>query len=97
MTDSPLSKCPYDEYMERAISPLEEWTRYVQAFRAKVAEHKMRHIVSPRASIAGGKLLAQGMSAKRVADLVLFKSMTDADRSKMPKVPNIKFKKAESV
>ncbi len=88
---------PYDEDMERAISPLEEWTRYVQTFRAKVAEHKMRHIVSPRASIAGGKLLAQGMTAKRVADLVLFKSMTDADRSKMPKVPNIKFKKAESV
>ena len=88
---------PYDEDMERAISPLEEWTRYVQTFRAKVAEHKMRHIVSPRASIAGGKLLAQGMSAKRVADLVLFKSMTDADRAKMPKVPNIKFKQAEAV
>jgi hypothetical protein len=53
--------------------------------------------VSPRASIAGGKLLAQGMNAKRVADLVLFKSMTDADRAKMPEVPNIKFKKAEAV
>lgn len=88
---------PYDEDMERAISPLEEWTRYVQTFRAKVIEHKMRHIVSPRASIAGGKLLAQGMNAKRVADLLLFKSMTDADRAKMPKVPNIKFKQAEAV
>lgn len=82
----------YDEELELAISPCEAWTKYVQQVRAKVSEHKMRHVVSPRASIRGGKLLAQGMDAKRVAELVIFKSMTDADRSKLPKVPNIKFK-----
>jgi MoxR-like ATPase len=80
----------YDEALEMAISPCEEWTRYVQAVRAKVSEHKMRHVVSPRASIRGGKLLLQGMDAKRVAELVVFKSMTDADRAKLPKVPTIK-------
>jgi len=84
----------YDEALELAISPCEEWTRYVQAVRAKITEHKMRHVVSPRASIRGGKLILNGMDAKRVAELVVFKSMTDADRAKLPKVPTIKISRS---
>lgn len=84
----------YDEALELAISPCEEWTRYVQAVRAKVSEHKMRHVVSPRASIRGGKLILQGMDAARVAELVVFKSMTEADRAKLPKVPSIKISRS---
>jgi len=53
----------------------------------------MRHIVSPRASIKGGKLLAAGMKAERVAEALLFAGLTDADRAKLPKVPKgLKFK-----
>ena len=84
----------YDESLELAISPCDEWTRYVQAVRAQVTEHKMRHVVSPRASMRGGKLLLQGMDAKRVAELVIFKSMTDADKAKLPKVPTIKINRS---
>ena len=84
----------YDEELELAMSPCQEWTRYVQAVRAKVTEHKMRYVISPRASIRGGKLILQGMDAKRVAELVVFKSMTDADLSKLPKVPTIKISRS---
>ena len=83
----------YDEELENKISPCPEWTAFVQTFRKAVMDAKMRHIVSPRASIKGGKLLAAGMKAECVAEALLFAGLTDADRAKLPKVPKgLKFK-----
>jgi MoxR-like ATPase len=73
----------YDEKLELAISSNDEWTRYVQAFRRAVRAHKIRHVVSPRASIKGGKLLSAGLSRDKVAESLLWKSMTAADRAKV--------------
>ena len=79
----------YDEKLELAISPNDAWTRHVQAFRRAVRELKLRHVVSPRASIKGGKLLSAGLDWDRVEQLVLIRNLSPLDvekvRANMPK------------
>lgn len=69
----------YDEKLELLISSNDEWTRYVQAVRKAVRAHKLRHVISPRASIKGGKLLSAGLSREEVEQSLIWKSMTEAD------------------
>lgn len=71
----------YDEDLETACANNVEWTKYVQRVRAAVAAEKARIIVSPRASINGGKLLAQGLPRAIVCDMVLWKGV-DAELRK---------------
>jgi MoxR-like ATPase len=73
----------YDERLELAIAPNDEWTRYVQAFRKAVRDLKIRQVVSPRASIKGGKLLSSGLSWERVEAMVLTRSMSATDVEKV--------------
>lgn len=73
----------YDERLELAISPNDEWTRHVQAFRKAVRELKLRHVVSPRASIKGGKLLSAGLSWDRVEAMVLTRNLSALDLEKV--------------
>ena len=73
----------YDEKLELAIASNSDWTLFVQAVRKAVREHKIRQVISPRASIKGGKLLSAGMSRDKVAESLIWKSMTGADRSKV--------------
>jgi MoxR-like ATPase len=79
----------YDEKLELAISPNDEWTRHVQAFRRAVRELKIRAVVSPRASIKGGKLLSAGLKWDRVEEMLLLRGMSPLDvekvRSNLPK------------
>lgn len=57
------------------------WLGKVRAVREKVAAHKMRHVVSPRASIKGAKMLARGMALSKVETAYLWKGLdTDARR-----------------
>jgi hypothetical protein len=65
----------YDEDLERACSTNADWTTYVQRVRAAVQAEKARIIVSPRASINGGKLLAQGLPRATVCEMVLWKGV----------------------
>jgi len=73
----------YDEKLELAISPNDEWTRYVQAFRRAVRELKIRAVVSPRASIKGGKLLSAGLKWDRVEEMLLLRGMSRNDIDKI--------------
>jgi len=57
---------------------LTAWLGKVRKARAKAAELKVRHIVSPRASIVGADLLASGLDERTVASLALWKGL-DAD------------------
>jgi len=79
----------YDERLELAISPDDEWTRHVQAFRRTVRELEIRAVVSPRASIKGGKLLSAGLKWDRVEQMLLLRGMSDSDiqkvRANLPK------------
>ena len=73
----------YDEKLEMALAPNDAWTRHVQEFRRVVAELKMRHLVTPRASIKGGNLLSAGRTWERVEEMTLYKGLSALDVEKI--------------
>ena len=74
----------YDESLERDIAGNNAWVDYVQCVRRAVEHHKMRYIVSPRASVKGAKLLAAGVSPQRVAAQTIWnKGFSETDKQKI--------------
>lgn len=73
----------YDEQFELEISPNREWTKYVQGVRAAVERAKVRHVVSPRASIRGGTMLLGGMDRKQVAESTIWKGLDPTNRQRV--------------
>lgn len=84
----------YDESLERDLAyatfeaaggtnqtVIADWLALVRTARRQAAILKIRHIVSPRASIVGADLLASGMDAATVAAIVLWKGL-DTDTVK---------------
>ena len=65
----------YDEKLERALTGNDTWVDYVQAIRRAIEELKIRHIVSPRASINGARLLAAGLDKDFVKQSVIWKGL----------------------
>jgi hypothetical protein len=70
----------YDEALETAMVNArfpgqEQWVKKVQRIR-KVARDIGKHIVSPRASLRGAKLLSMGMDEADVLKMTVYKSMT---------------------
>jgi len=59
------------------------WFTRVEQTRAKVAEHKLRHVISPRATIYGVALLKAGLSKSTVERLLLRKNLDDGAWSKI--------------
>ena len=68
----------YDNALELAIAGDTDWTRFCQKVRAGIEKAGVRHVVSPRASIAGNRLLAGGMARDRVEQAIVWKGL-DAD------------------
>jgi hypothetical protein len=73
----------YDEALEFRIAGNDSWVRRVQAIRAAVEAEKIRHIVSPRASINGAKLLAAGMAQAKVEQACIWKGLDPAQQSRI--------------
>lgn len=75
----------YDESLELALVPEEfhSWVRYVQSARKAVDKSKVRHVISPRASIFGAKLLSVGLDKKLVEESVLWKGLDEANKRKV--------------
>jgi uncharacterized protein (DUF1778 family) len=80
---------PYDEKLEMHISLNDVWTAWVQKCRAVAAEHRMEVIISPRASMKGGKALSAGLSVDEVAEMYVFRGMSQSDRARFPSLPNL--------
>jgi len=59
----------YDEKLEREVSLDPEWTAYVQKLRDRAKSRGLKVVISPRASIRGGELLASGMSRDEVIEV----------------------------
>ena len=59
------------------------WFERVRAVRAKVEENKIRHVVSPRATILGTKLLAAGWPWSDTEEAVIFKGLDSDARAKI--------------
>lgn len=73
----------YDEQLELSIAGDTKWAKRVQSVRAAVEAEKVRHIVSPRASITGAKLLAAGMEQTMVEEAVIWKGLDESNRSRV--------------
>jgi hypothetical protein len=69
---------PYDDQLERALATDAKWCAYVQRVRKEVANRGLAHLVTPRATLDGCKLLASGLDWDTVADMCVFKGL-DAD------------------
>lgn len=68
----------YDENLERALAGNDEWCRYVQRVRAIVRGHAgIKHVVSPRASIRGARMLAQGIAREQVIRATVRKGLSE--------------------
>ena len=61
----------------------EEWVDYVCRVRGAVDSLAVRHVVSPRASINGIKLLNAGVGFTHVANMCVWKGMDSATRAKI--------------
>jgi len=73
----------YDESLELALAGNADWTRHVQSVRKAIVSTGVRHIVSPRASINGAKLLAAGWAQAEVEEAVVWKGLDDQNRSRV--------------
>ena len=70
----------YDEQFEMDLAlgqnpNAKEWVLKVQKWRANMFKHKIRHVISPRASIKGAKLLKLGFTEAQVQKMVVFKGL----------------------
>ncbi|TXH55763.1 MAG: AAA family ATPase [Desulfurellales bacterium] len=73
----------YDEQLELMIAGNDQWTGYVQKVRKAIDAEKVRHVVSPRASITGAKLLAAGMARPKVEEACIWKGLDNAQRARI--------------
>lgn len=67
----------YDESLEVALSGNANWARKVQKYRAAAGKIGLRVIISPRASIFGAALLANGFDQDEVEVMAIKKGMTN--------------------
>lgn len=59
------------------------WVERVRKARSAAQAHKLRHIISPRATLNGAKLLAAGWAWAQVEESCLFKGLDSDSRAKL--------------
>jgi len=59
------------------------WFERVRKVRARIEEQKIRHVVSPRATVAGVKLLSAGWNWAETEEAVIFKGLDADSRAKL--------------
>lgn len=75
----------YDEELERelAIPGHDDYVNHVQRVRSVVYSEKIAHVVSPRATIAGTRLLAAGMDRAKVEEACIWKGLDNNHRARI--------------
>ncbi|MCG2612369.1 AAA family ATPase [Flavobacterium sp. SM15] len=66
-----------DEELEKEIAQNDNWVAYVQRVRKAVSRANIRHLVSPRASYKGAKLLKVGIERNQVEKDVLWNGLDE--------------------
>lgn len=65
----------YDDALETALATNQSWCNYVQAVRKACLDRGIDHLITPRATYDGCKLLAAGMSREDVAAACIWKGL----------------------
>lgn len=73
----------YDELLESELCANKEWLRFVRKCRSNADRHKIRTVISPRASILGTQLIAQGIKESAVKDMLIFKGLNSTEKAKL--------------
>ena len=73
----------YDETLEMSLAGNDTWCAFVQSLRHAAERLKERVVLSPRASIAGAKLLKLGYTWSAAAEMAIFKGISDDLKSKL--------------
>jgi hypothetical protein len=73
----------YDEKLELKLGADEAWTKHVQAIRAAVKRLHIDMDVTPRASIDGGMLVANGLSWADARNGLIFKGCDESTAKKV--------------
>src|SRR5690606_29444927 len=69
----------YDLQFERDLSGNPGWAEKVQAMRKNAESKKVNVLISPRATIAGAKLLAAGFSELETAKMAIFPGLSEEE------------------
>lgn len=73
----------YDEALEAELCSNKLWLTYVRTCRKNADKHKIRTVISPRASIMGAQLINQGIKKEAVKNMLIFKGMNETERVKL--------------
>lgn len=73
----------YDETMETALAGNKQWSKRIQRIRKEIQKQQIRHIVSPRASILGAKLLAAGFSTDEALEATVWKGLDHETKARI--------------
>ncbi|MBD9674912.1 AAA family ATPase [Pseudomonas sp. PDM21] len=78
----------YDADLERALSARfhpkgEDWATVVQRYRAAAQRLGLRHLITPRASMHGAKLMAAGLDGAFIVNALIRRGLDDATWSKL--------------
>lgn len=65
----------YDDALETALATNANWCLYVQDARKAVASRALKHLVTPRATYDGSKLLEAGLTWEETENAVLWKGL----------------------
>jgi MoxR-like ATPase len=76
---SPYSITP----REMNADAVNAWVTLVQKYRGAKTASKVRHVISPRASIMGARLLAAGIAQPMVEEMVIWKGLDSATIAKI--------------
>jgi MoxR-like ATPase len=68
---------------EGGVMKPETWLDHVRRYRAGVAAAKVRHIISPRATLYGVAMAAAGVGCVHLRDVLLVKGLDEATRAKI--------------
>ena len=71
----------HDAAQQQKLAAL--WLARVQSVRGKIERHKVRHVVSPRATVMGTKLLCAGWGWADVEEACIFKGLDSDTRAKI--------------
>lgn len=68
----------YDEELEMNLCTNKEWLSFVQDVRRVITQKRIRHVVSPRASIKGASLLKGGLTKAEVMQCTIWKGLDES-------------------
>jgi cobaltochelatase CobS len=73
----------YDEALETAMADMPTWSARVQRARQRAKEAGLKVLITPRASVAGAKLIRAGFTADAAAEMTYLADLSPAQRQQV--------------